>query len=242
MLVASRIERLVAAGEFERLVDEVLRNGRPATLAARLRLTSSEAVEPAALGLGLARLVEVNYRPGSAECALARGLVDRQREDGAWGGDGARGSIVGTAAAVKGLLALLRLVDPLGVGRAVVRSVDEGLVGQMRCAVERGLGWLASRGEAWPWLGIGEESEEGAVSEGDGGRGLLGDSMESAVVLWLLSDEPWARGVLRLEELSEAAEREGLGRDARTAPLLETAAARACGAAAASVAARRRVA
>lgn len=132
MIHASRIDRLVRAGRFEQLLDEVLTNGRRLPIAARAMLLDEPSVgaggsgdsrdesacvsaavslgvlEQASLGLALQRLVELTYVPHPLALGLARrlvaGLSHRGRDGEALMGGG-------LAARVMAVAGLVDLVD-----------------------------------------------------------------------------------------------------------------------------------
>lgn len=179
MLSHRRIERLVERGEHERLLDEVLRNGRPLPLAARLRLFDAGAAGPAALALALQRHLELTPAATPLALDLAGRLLDAQDADGAIG------SIVSTAAAVAGLtrlretLAWSPVADAMLARRldvAIDRALHALLAAQHRCAMARR-------------------------------PGMLGDEMETALALWQLATVDRARDALAWGDLARAADR-----------------------------------
>lgn len=85
MVTPHRLVSLANAGHFERLIEEVLENGRPLPLRARLRLTEPESLAGSALGLALQRLVELLRAPDERVRRLLDNLLERQREDGSFG-------------------------------------------------------------------------------------------------------------------------------------------------------------
>jgi hypothetical protein len=98
MLSPNRVRMLAQHGLWSRLVDEVLRNGRPVPVSIRLRLAEEGAEAATALGLSLARLCEL-ARPGeSAIGEVVERLIAMQLEDGSFGSE------VATACALAGLL------------------------------------------------------------------------------------------------------------------------------------------
>ena len=100
MLSVHLIERYFRSGRSEPLLAGVLSNGLEAPLALRARLGQSR---PAALALGLRRLLELTYGPTALSLDMTQALLAGQREDGSFDGD----PLV-TAAAVA---ALGRLID-----------------------------------------------------------------------------------------------------------------------------------
>ncbi len=81
MMNASRIDRLVRADRLEQLLEEVLSNGRRLPLAARAVLHDGPALEMAAIGLALQRLVELTYTPQALSVSLAERLAALLGED-----------------------------------------------------------------------------------------------------------------------------------------------------------------
>lgn len=177
MITAHRIGRLLDAGAHDRLLVEVLRNGREAPLAARLRLSAVDALGPVATGLALRRLAELTHRPCRAAQEHAAALLDAQESDGRFG------PLAATIAALCGLLALSRQCD----ARPGVAAPD--FVQRLDRAVDLGLHVLFDAQRA----GGAEEA-----------AGLVGDAMDSALLLWLLGDEPRLREAVRVRDLVEA--------------------------------------
>lgn len=93
MLSIPQIRHLVETRSYERLVDRVLTSGRSGNLSVRLRLASSEAQAPAALGLALQRVVELTYGPTPLAADIATRLIHLQVRDGLFGGEGPERSI-----------------------------------------------------------------------------------------------------------------------------------------------------
>lgn len=185
MITAHRIERLLDAGFHDRLLTEVLQNGRELPLAARLRLSAPEALVPAAAGLALQRLSELTHRPGRTAREHALALVGMQDASGGFGSPAA------TAAAVAGLLAV--------IGQCAARPgvATPEFVQRLDRAVDLGLHALFQTQRA----GGDEECP-----------GLLGDAMDSALGLWLLGEAPRFREAVRVRDLV-AAIRTGGGAD-----------------------------
>lgn len=178
MLSQRRIERLVERGEHDRLLEEVLRNGRPLPLEARLHLTDPGALAPAALALALQRHLELT----PAATPLAIDLADRLLE--MQDAHGAIGSTASTAAAIAGLTRLRETLawstntDPMLSRRldvAIDRALHALLAAQHRCA-------MADR------------------------PGYLGDDMETALALWQLATVDRAREALAWGDLARAAD------------------------------------
>lgn len=86
MLSPNRIAKLAAAGQWSRLLDEVLANGRPLPEAARRRLHEPGVVRAAAACLGIQRALELTRGAVRAgEMAPLLDGLDATRER--WGGD-----------------------------------------------------------------------------------------------------------------------------------------------------------
>ena len=98
-MTAQRLVGLAERLEWGALLDAVIRNGRPVSLAVKLRLGDESGVSGSALGLSLCRAVELTYLPGLESGALAMLTIANQLEDGSFG------SIAGTACAAAGLRA-----------------------------------------------------------------------------------------------------------------------------------------
>ncbi len=225
MLHLAKLHRLAEQERHEVLLDEVLRNGRPLPLAARARLSEAGGVRLASLGFALQRGVELSYQPTPAIEALARltvnalneladpaGPAGRERPvaAGAQGPCGA-GAI---AAALAGLADVLQQADSVG-GSGV--DLSPGLPGRIRAAIRAGAyalfeaqGRLAAR--SLPW------------------RGLVGDPLDSSLVLWqlcaraeLCGERGLVSELVNWPELEQAVERLNLWRNPDCAALLNLA-------------------
>lgn len=209
MISLPRIARFADAQDFDRLLDEITRNGRPISLPVRLRLSEPAGIASAALGLALQRCIELTYRPMPISTGLASRLLDEMREDGSFG------TVAGTAIAVAGLLAFR---DQAWANARLRRAAG----GQDDCTLERmetmlhqiDLGIAA----AWHWLR--QRQEQSAALRFDGPSGLIGDELDSAIVLWQLGLEPRFARAVRFADLLDAVEDAGLVHERRTAPLL----------------------
>ncbi len=178
MLTMRRLERASSAGRFDQLLSDVLANGRSLPLAARLRLSESDGLPAAALGMAIRRLCEIARRPTPAVVQMADALLDRQHENGGFG------AIAATAAAVGGLLTL-QSHDGAWPG-----AIGPELACRIELAIDRAMHHLFAA-----------QSRGSGVEETPG---LLGDAMDSALVLWQLADEPRAAAALRLNALERA--------------------------------------
>lgn len=205
MISLPRIARQMVEGQFDAILSDVVRNGRPLPLSVRLRLSEPEALPVSALGLALQRVLELTYRPTEVSIALLRGLLDRAREDGSFG------SLSATAVALASMLAFRAQIDALpGVkSGAVDRYLDPALDGALRRSIEGALGALSA---AW------DIAQDEAI-----GPALLGDEIDTAVALWQLAFAPAFGRAVPIAALFDAAEAHGLLHDRRTAPLLGSA-------------------
>jgi len=184
MISLNRIERLVCAGAWERIIDCVLDNGRSRNLALRLRLARAEAACPAALGLALQRCCELTYGPTPAAAGLAARLIHAQNDRGLWrpadaGGGGSPGgaspgSLPAAAAALRGLIEYRRQ------RLEAAATVDPAL----ETAIDRGLHALA-----------GHQGEDGLIGD---------DGVDAAIVLWQLGGVAAFRERVRYFDLLEA--------------------------------------
>lgn len=205
MISLPRLARHASEGQFDALLGDVVRNGRPLPLSVRLRLSQPDSLEASALGLALQRVLELTYRPTAVSTGLLEELLKRSREDGSFG------SISATCVALGGLLAFRAQVDALpgarsgGAGRYIDPALDEA----MRRAIDGALGALSA---AWD---IAQEDSESPA--------LLGDEIDTAVALWQLAFAPAFGRAVPIAALFEAAAARGLTHDRRTAPLLGSA-------------------
>lgn len=177
MLSTHTLDRLASNGDFDRTLSLVLTNGREVPLAVRLRLSDDENLPGAALGLALVRSVELARSPDGVPSRLAHALLERADPHGSFGG------VVGTAAAVSGLLNLLACAD----GGAF--PLDSELERRAYSAVRAALRWLGCR-QSMGVPALFAPVEEGEGAEGNEeceGFGRLGDALDSAIVLWLFA-------------------------------------------------------
>lgn len=188
MITQHQIERLSDNGAFDLLVTAVLRNGRELPLAARLRMTDPDGVAPAALGLALLRSCELTHAPTRGMCDMAERLVARAGTEGGWG------TIAATAAAVAGLEALLAHSERAG------GSMTQEFAGSVRRVIDGGIHWLAARQGVPSQRVFFEESEEPYAPE----RSLIGDALDSALVVWLLGSSARFGAAARVRDLAEA--------------------------------------
>jgi hypothetical protein len=209
MMSVQKIERLVERGQTEALLEAVVQNGRPLPLGVRLRLGESVAsVRAAGLGLALQRVVELSYGPDPAALRIAERLLDQLCEvDGLEGPD--RPSPASLVVALAGLEDLLAQLERFG--HPAEGFVGEGLV-------------HASAAVAHVLL------EAAALSNADPAtRGLVGEAVDSAVVLWQLAGRARLADRLRpgveLSQLQRAAVRHALWKQPHCGPVLALAAA-----------------
>lgn len=243
MISLPRLARLAESREFDRLLDEVIRNGRPLPLAIRLRLCDPEALPAAAVGLALQRVVQLTYKPTPLSAMLARMLVEMQHEDGSFGTAGS------TAIAVAGLLALADQVRSLP--RAWAR-LDEGASTRERSTSERDASGVSGDHQSFVHTSrfsegdfhvdrrgsstlreqvehaalialhaMHEMQERSVASLLDGQPGLIGDKLDSAIVLWQLGADPRFTHAVRYDDLLNAAVDAGVAHDRVSAPLVE---------------------
>lgn len=189
MLSQFRVARLASAEEFDRLLNEVLMNGRPVPLSARLRLSAPGSLAPSALGLALARLSELTWRPEPPAADLAEALLERQSPSGEFG------SIASTACALAGLGALTAQIAALPGTKAGMEFLPPGLTQRVRASADAAANWLASRtAENQPSLfdATEDDSAERAASadRAAAAPAPIGDAIDTAILLWALSAAP----------------------------------------------------
>lgn len=214
MISFPRIVRHAARCDYEHLFEDVLRNGPPLPLALRMRLGSGADSAPAALGLALKRIIEVTHRPTEASRELLDRLLDQQNTDGSFGG------IAATGVALGALLSVLEQIDSLpgaarrngsggsgGSGGRGVLLIDPDLESRLRRGVDEALHFLAS-------------AHEEALHAEDGAPALLGDAIDTAVLLWQLAGNRFAGDRLRLDRLHDAAQAHGLSHNPVTSGIL----------------------
>ena len=141
MLTTNRIDRLVSSGDFDRLLNDVLSNGRTPPLAVKLRLSDPATLPAAAMGLALQRLVELTFVPGEESELLVAALLERQSDDGSFG------STAATAVAVAGLQAFLDQSKPMRWYLDSRRPTLESLVRRVESAIPAALITLDSVAE-----------------------------------------------------------------------------------------------
>jgi len=200
MLALPRIAKLSNARDDDRLLNDILHNGRPVPLSARIRLSAPETVRATALGLALRRIAELTYRPVDEAAAIATALLEEQRPDGSFG------SIAATAAAVAGLSAFIDQHRPL---RIAGERPEARAIGSAEGALAAALGWF----------------DAAASSAAPGG--LLGDGLDSALVAWLFQPDPRLASWRGFAPLLRAIDRAGLHHDRDTSALLGAASAAA---------------
>jgi hypothetical protein len=231
MLSPFRVARLVAAEEFDRLLNEVLMNTRPVPLAVRVRLSEQGALAPAALGLALKRLTELTWRPEPPAAELAERLLALQSKDGALG------TLAVTACAVAGLQSLVTQIQAMpggrngtagggvnpGGGDAGTDFLPGGLTVRIIHAVERALGWLGQQRTLAESIAFASETSATAA----GGVVLrraaadLDAAIDTAIVLWQLGNIPAAMQTLAIESPVALIDTLGLRHHRATATLIE---------------------
>lgn len=205
MISIPRLTKLAAEASYERLMDEVTRNGRPLPLAVRLRLTDPGSLAPAALGLALQRVVELTYRPTPASRDLLARLLGHQGADGGFGAGEA--SVSSTAVALSALLGVASQINVLP--RA---ALELWMSAEEKAALDQAIG------AGLHFLSMAQESGEGGALLRE--PGLIGDEIDSAVVLWQLGLQPRFARAVRFEALLTAVDAHGLRHRACTGPLL----------------------
>jgi len=205
MISLSKIERWTNAERFEDLLDAVLSNGRPLPLALRLRLEQADGSRLSSAGLGLQRAVELSYFPAPAAIQLGRVIAE------ALVLNPARGEIPIAASAV----AAAALVDLV----AQCEACQMALSPELEHLIEDALAVFGRR-----------LFEAQTTSAGGASEGLIGDEIDTAVVLWQSATRPGLCSVVgafaRLDLAERAVQRAGLWRRAETAPILLLATAR----------------
>jgi hypothetical protein len=207
MLQVTKLLRLLEAQRYGQVIDEVLRNGRPLPVALRSRLAGEAEARFAALGFGLQRVVELSYAPSAEAERLAAAAVDASSELSG-GGGGAAVMVRPSPAAMAILIA--GLVDVLGLADSTGCDLSPGLPGRIRAVIRTACYELA-------------EAQAGLAVRDARSGGLVGDAVDSSVVLWQLG--PRHEALLGLEvpsfrRLEEAAARLELWRDPVCGPVL----------------------
>lgn len=215
MISLPRMVKQADEGQFERMLDDVLRNGRPLSLAVRMKLQAPGSLAPAALALALQRVTELTYRPSDTAVGLLRMLLDRQAPDGSFG------AVASTAAALAATHALLAQVEALP-GKGSGRYLDLELHAQARAGAEAALHYLAQSQSG----GLSARNDLAANApeaecEAEVG-GLIGDDLDSAIVLWQLAFDVRFTRAIRYDALLNAIEERGLRHNRVTGALLQT--------------------
>lgn len=204
MISVARIERWAEREQFQALFDGVVQNGRPLPLAARLRLSQPRSLELAALGIGLQRLLELSYGPEPAALAMARRVAAALER---LGGAEVSDNQPGPGAMIAGVVGLLGVLDRL-------RLFGHPGLERLQPAAERA---LARANHALLEAAAGSSASPAH-------RGLVGDGIETAVVLWQLAgSERGAEavaGVLDAESLRRGLVRSGAWKDGACAVLM----------------------
>lgn len=216
MLNLPRLARLAETGEFDRLINDVARNGRPLPLGVRLRLSEAGSLPAAALGLALQRVVQLTYRPNHVSCLLVRLLLAQRDQAGAFGGHAS------TAVALAALFAFADQVATLPGGRDPAAAgpsapIDPALHTEIHRAIAGALHALHAAQN--PGVVGGVAARRGGLFQSSGG--LIGDELDSAIVLWQLGLEPRFAAAVRLEDLLTAAFSRGMHHDRTAGPLLD---------------------
>lgn len=191
MLSVNRIQRSLAVGAHERLLEEILANGRRVALPLRMRLAEPASLRTVVLGLSLQRVVELTFGEEPLATILVRDLLASQNWDGSFG------SVAATAVALRALTMARRHV-----------AEDEALAQRVEEAIEHGVRALAARQDEAD--GLAERGAEAPVSARRdsaataAGLGLIGDEIDSSVCVWQLAPCEALREALGLDELMEA--------------------------------------
>lgn len=203
MLNLPRLTRLAHAGQFTRMIDEVLRSGPSLPIGVRLRLSDPEGLPATGCGLALQRAVQLTYRPTNLSLELVHQVIRGQREDGSFG------SLSATAVALAGLFAFFDQVRSLPGGKNRTTSViDPDLYG----SIEHAIGAALHR--------LHRAQEESSFGSRRTRSDLIGDDLDTSIILWQLALEPRFTRVVRFEALLDAVERRGLRHDRCVSPLL----------------------
>ncbi len=86
MITSAKIRRLAIDGDSDRLLEAVLKNGRPLPMEARLRCAGPDGADSVALALGLQRAIELNIALTEDCGVVLQLLLDHERESGGFGG------------------------------------------------------------------------------------------------------------------------------------------------------------
>lgn len=227
MLSPFRVARLIQSEEFDRLLNEVLMNGRPVSLAVRLRLSDPRSLAPCAMGMALRRLTELTWKPEPPAFELAHRLIGLQ------GADGSFGSLAGTACAVGALLALKsQCRHPVGLSEAAGGhsndpdiSEPSGEVGPefwsaLGAAIERGLASVAGEGpHLW---GVLLQPAGGHVGVAVRARcSDLSAAVDATILLWQLAPHRASLSSAGIPDPSALIDALGLRHHRETANLVE---------------------
>ena len=216
MISFPRLARLAEAADYDRLLDEVTRNGRPLPLGIRMRLSEPESLPSAALGLALRRVVQLTYRPVELSATLVRELLGLQRADGSFGTIGA------TAVAAAAMLALLDQVRALPRAWANLERVDSARgLHEARAARVQPLNERVEHACLTALHAIHQFQQQSASLTLDGPDGLIGDTLDSAIVLWQLGEDQRLIRSIRFDDLISSALDAGMAHDHAAGPLVE---------------------
>lgn len=211
MLTAAKIQRAVAKGAWEALLRDLVRNGRPLTIAALAQLNGPRSVEFAALGFVLQRAIELSWgMDADVEALAVRACASVESAD----------------------------LSPGGALPGAIAVMARGLWDVRDAAAARGWAWqvngLGERVEA-ALVRCGHvllEAQAHTAVHRRHERGLVGGRLDSAIVMWQLGGldvggerSLWlgSRGGVDLEYLRAAVDRVGLWNDDACAALMERA-------------------
>ncbi len=188
MLTPRRIEMLVERGDHARLIEDVLANGRPLPLSARLRLCDPDWAEVVALGLASRRLAEFAGALDLAAEGPARRLCGLQRDNGSFG------HAVPTAAAIAGLRPIVSEAATLRADRP--DNFAPAPLTPLALALDRAEHALHCAFQ----VGTAVRSPAGAIGP-----------LDAALTCWLLADTPAGAGSLEPAAVAAASLREPAG-------------------------------
>ncbi|MEC9374369.1 MAG: hypothetical protein VYC34_11025 [Planctomycetota bacterium] len=193
MISPNRLVRIAEQSDFDRLLVEVSRNGRPLPVGARLRLSEGASLAATALGLALQRILELSYAPSARTLTLADDLIARQDSRGSFG------CVASTSVAVAGLLAVRDRIS------FTVAPHAEALLERIDRAVDLALHHLhAARTSDL----FGESPA------------LIADPLDTAITLWQLEDRDEFTALFSLDSLEDALAESGALADRTCAAVL----------------------
>jgi len=201
MITLQQIQRLVAVGALERLLDRVLANGRSTSPAIRAHLVASVAIEPVALSLGLQRACELAYGPQPMHATLAHRLMMLQSPSGVFVSSSVRPDhpSADEAAAARGDTSSVTEGTDVDVASAAGPSRLDGCSGGAlggSAVVVRALRMYQELRDhvgcpADPRVDEAMDRVLAAFSASQGlGGGIAEDPVENAIIMWQLGADP----------------------------------------------------